>query len=107
MILNAAASASAAPFSTVEAAQLASEPLPLPLLPHNFESGYDTCMVNASLRAISVSPFDEGWSWTDEGRGKWGWVSTKTGSRLRLRFSSMMHQGEGAAKDAASRLVGE
>eukprot|EP00798_Chlamydomonas_sp_ICE-L_P027685 gene27685-7326_t len=37
---------------------------------------------------VALPQESEGWEWTDEGRGKWGWVATQPLARLVLRFDS-------------------
>ena len=35
--------------------------------------------------AAAAADAPEGWQWTDEGRGKWGFVATEAGRQLRIR----------------------
>ena len=45
-------------------------------------------MVGAQFPSIVTQPPGAGWAWTDEGRGKWGYVSSSPGSVLRLHLDS-------------------
>ncbi len=39
------------------------------------------CHVAMHVQSVVVQPTN-GWNWTDEGRGKWGWVATEVGMSL-------------------------
>jgi len=90
-ILNGAASVQSAPFTRVEEDKV-SAPLPPPALDHNLESNLDKCLLGEVLQSVVVQPV-QGWSWTDEGRKKWGYVAASVGAVLKFRFSSVMDGG--------------
>ena len=68
IILDATASATAAPFTTSEAGRLKDDSLPPPMHLGNYESQSDTCMVNNTLKPIALQPTGD-WEWSDEQRG--------------------------------------
>ena len=47
------------------------------------------CFVGQDLSRVATA--DGGWSWTDEGRSKWGFLSDTAGAALKLMFNSEMH----------------
>ncbi|GIL73971.1 hypothetical protein Vretifemale_3963 [Volvox reticuliferus] len=61
-------------------------PLPPPMARGNYETSRQTCYIEDELLAL-VQPPVEGWVWTDEGRGKWGYVATEPGKTLRLKVN--------------------
>ena len=81
------------------------------MLDHNYESSYDTCIVNEGLHGIAAAVSADakasqgGWEWTDENRGKWGWVSDTVGSQLQLNFSTQQHN-VGTTNTSGQLLVG-
>lgn len=71
---------------TIAAANDTTHTLPLPLFPGNGVS------FNKCFRTFDFKPFvvdASGFNWTDEGRGKWGFVATAPGSELTLQASTL------------------
>ncbi len=53
-------------------------------------TGYPLFVLNPSfLQELAVASQGSGWSFTDEGRGKWGWVATEQGSSMQLKVRGM------------------
>ncbi|PNH11391.1 hypothetical protein TSOC_001821 [Tetrabaena socialis] len=66
--------------------RVAYRPLPPPLSDGNYEAAPPTCFIGQELQALVRQPAP-GWSWTDEGRGKWGWVALEAHQQLRIQGS--------------------
>eukprot|EP00798_Chlamydomonas_sp_ICE-L_P027312 gene27312-4616_t len=67
---------------------------PEPMIIRNYQSKMDTCIVGDALKT-AAQPGSSGFEWTDEGRGKWGWVATQPGSKLLIHLG-MVADGEQA-----------
>ncbi|KAG2493701.1 hypothetical protein HYH03_008215 [Edaphochlamys debaryana] len=76
-------------------------PLSQPLLPHNMESNSTLCFIGRALVTTAVRT--SGFKWVNEGKTpdmpKWGFVSTKPGSELRISVSTRTRHE--AKKDSA------
>ncbi|KAG2489898.1 hypothetical protein HYH03_011700 [Edaphochlamys debaryana] len=68
---------------------LASRPLPHPMLPGNYEAPQSTCYIEHLFPAIVQQP-SEGWEWTHENRGKWGFVAQEPGKTLRIKLDTRL-----------------
>lgn len=44
-------------------------------------------------QALAVTHNSSGWTFTDEGRGKWGWVATEEGSSMQLKVRGTWRHG--------------
>ncbi|GLI61409.1 hypothetical protein VaNZ11_003603 [Volvox africanus] len=83
---------------------VASRPLPPPLANGNYESSESTCYIEHDLQGLILAPL-EGWEWTDEGRGKWGYVAMAPGKTLRLKVNTRLVGNRSADHAAASIIV--
>ncbi|KAG2446602.1 hypothetical protein HYH02_008587 [Chlamydomonas schloesseri] len=81
--------------------ELAARPLPPPLAEGNYEAAVTTCYIEHELSAIVQRPAT-GWNYTDEGRGKWGWVALEPGRQLRIKLNTLL-PGERAAAAPGTR----
>ncbi|GLC57261.1 hypothetical protein PLESTB_001205200 [Pleodorina starrii] len=70
-------------------AAVATRPVPPPLAPGNYESLNKTCYVEEELQGLVQQPV-VGWEWTDEGRGKWGYVATELRKKLRMQINTQL-----------------
>jgi hypothetical protein len=75
--------------------------LPAPMLPGNYQSLRDSCMVNAKFKTLVSEA--SGFDWVDDAgagapRPKYGYASTVPGSRLLLKFSTMVRCNEGGGE---------
>ncbi|KXZ49521.1 hypothetical protein GPECTOR_21g747 [Gonium pectorale] len=69
----------------------------------------------AALEAVASRPLPppslvqqpaEGWRWTDEGRGKWGWVALEAKRTLRIQVNTQLPGARGnSSQAAAARIV--
>ncbi|KAG2493839.1 hypothetical protein HYH03_008056 [Edaphochlamys debaryana] len=67
--------------------RLALRPLAEPLVEGNYAAAHSTCYVDNLLPTVVKQP-TQGWVWTDEGRGKWGWVAEAQGSTIQLKLDT-------------------
>ncbi|GLC71350.1 hypothetical protein PLESTF_001105900 [Pleodorina starrii] len=82
---------------------VAARPLPPPVCEGNYESSIDTCYIEDQLQKLVLSPV-VGWNWTDEGRGKWGFVSLKKGEVLKLKVNTRL-EGKRSSTDASAHII--
>ncbi|GIL73986.1 hypothetical protein Vretimale_5077 [Volvox reticuliferus] len=82
---------------------VAARQIPPPICEGNYESSVDTCYIEDQLQRLVVAPVI-GWNWTDEGRGKWGFVSVKKGDQIKLKLSTRL-EGKRSASDASARIL--
>ncbi|GLI61408.1 hypothetical protein VaNZ11_003602 [Volvox africanus] len=80
---------SGGPLAMEKLAAVAARPLPHPIFPGNYGATQDTCYIEHQLQALTQPPV-EGWEWTDEGRGKWGYVAMAPGKTLRLKVNTQV-----------------
>ncbi|GLI61406.1 hypothetical protein VaNZ11_003625 [Volvox africanus] len=78
-------------------------PLPPPMAANNYESSRQTCYIEDELLALTQPPV-EGWEWTDEGRGKWGYVAMAPGKTLRLKFDTRL-MGNRTDEDRFANII--
>lgn len=71
-------------------------PLPVPMIKDNYESKSERCLVEGKFKHVIEETV--GFNWTDEGRGKWGYVATTVGSYMLVKFDSSM-PGRSADQD--------
>ncbi|EFJ49700.1 hypothetical protein VOLCADRAFT_89683 [Volvox carteri f. nagariensis] len=76
----------------LEVALVAARPLPPPLFPGNHGATVETCYIQDQLQALVQQPV-VGWNWTDEGRGKWGYVATEPGKTIKLKVNTQIGMG--------------
>ena len=62
--------------------------LPVPMLKDNWESQSERCLVEGKFQQVVEETV--GFNWTDEGRGKWGYVAMEPDSQLSVKFDSSM-----------------
>ncbi|GFR51316.1 hypothetical protein Agub_g13681 [Astrephomene gubernaculifera] len=102
------AKAATVPGLTPEAAAglraVATRPLPPPLSEGNYEAASSTCYLEHQLRELVEQPVT-GWEWTDEGRGKWGWVAMEANQQLRIKVSTQLAGSRTPRAEAASIIV--
>ncbi|KAG2498444.1 hypothetical protein HYH03_003701 [Edaphochlamys debaryana] len=67
--------------------RLSFRPLPEPLVAGNYPASHSTCYIDQLLPSIVQQPV-KGWNWTDEGRGKWGWVALEKGETIELKLDT-------------------
>lgn len=76
--------------------------LPSPMYSKNYEpQSLNLCFLWDDVKAATTR--SDGWVWTDEERGKWGWVSETPGSILEVKIPATRPQG---AKREGEVLVG-
>ncbi|GLC45541.1 hypothetical protein PLESTM_001747400 [Pleodorina starrii] len=85
-------------------AAAAERPLPPPLAEDNYESSSSTCYIEHELRGLVQKPV-EGWEWTDEGRGKWGFVALQPSRTLRIKVDSQLAGNRSAERANATIVV--
>lgn len=71
--------------------------LPAPMLPGNYQSLRDSCMVNAKFKTLVSEA--TGYDWVDDAkpdapRPKYGYASAVPGSRLLLKFSTKVRRSK-------------
>ncbi|KAG2422480.1 hypothetical protein HXX76_016004 [Chlamydomonas incerta] len=59
----------------------------------------------AATAAAAPAAAPEGWQWTDEGRGKWGFVATEAGRQLRIRVRTELDGPRRDRGDVVAQLV--
>ncbi|EFJ49699.1 hypothetical protein VOLCADRAFT_89682 [Volvox carteri f. nagariensis] len=89
--------------SISELKSVAARPLPPPVCEGNYESSIDTCYIEDQLQRLVQQPV-VGWNWTDEGRGKWGFVSLKKGDELQLKINTRL-EGKRSATDSSALIL--
>lgn len=88
----------------------ASEPLPRPMIPGNYPSMSDRCLLGAVLVNATLEPH-EGWTWMDDrrrGQGrqpKLGFVSVKPGSIIQFKVDTRITVGLQADGDKKNGTV--
>ncbi|EFJ49698.1 hypothetical protein VOLCADRAFT_89681 [Volvox carteri f. nagariensis] len=110
-------------------AAVAARPLPPPMGPSNYETANNTCYIEDDLqarvckvtvlclrnrknicsiafgwKALVQQPVD-GWQWTDEGRGKWGYVATEPGKTIKLKVNTLLAGNRSREHSAANIVV--
>ncbi len=66
--------------------QLAAQPLRTPMAAGNFETAEDRCLVATAFQQHLHN--SSGFQWTDENRGKWGYVGDQPGAYIILNVST-------------------
>lgn len=74
----------------------AQEPLPRPMVPKNFESVTERCLIGVNF--VNVVTAHDGFEWINENpdgdRPKFGWISTKVGSTMTMKVDTNSVTGE-------------
>jgi DNA polymerase alpha subunit B len=71
-------------------------PLPPPMIAGNHQSLSSKCFVGEAFRSAAVKGKPKGWAWLNESktpRPKWGYVSSKPGSLLRVAVNTTASSG--------------
>lgn len=95
------------PFGGKEAASLESQnQLPPPMIPENWESVEDRCLIGDGLHAVVAKK--EGFEWQNDlpagKRAKWGYISTQPGSAITFKVNTVLPYAQKSGPDTLASV---